>query len=456
METFDILVIGGGPGGYSLAIAAARKGLKVALFEKEHLGGTCLNIGCIPTKYLVDKANTLEKLRGLVKKEIFTEAGSLNYQQVQKGKSDVTAKLVGGVSFLLKKSGVTVITGEAVLKADRVVECGGQQYSGKNVVIATGSVPMMIPVPGYEYCIDSTGALALPTLPASMVVMGGGVIGLELACAFAAYGTQITVVEMMPELLPREQKEAVRILTREMKKLGIVLKTGAKMLRIEKNGQLLRAVYEIGSAEESVDCEQVLMAAGRRANLTGIDAQALGLALDQKHCIVVDDHLRTNLPGVYAIGDVVGGYQLAHAAYAEGEAALADILGEDKPYGTMPVPVCTYTLPVLASVGLTTEAAAQAGYESVMGSFDYSANGMALAEGAVGRVFVVADKATTKTLGVTIVGENSSEMIAFAAAAVAEGWTTDQWEKTIVAHPSLCEMVREAALAAFGRSVHSA
>ncbi len=456
METFDILVIGGGPGGYSLAIAAARKGLKVALFEKEHLGGTCLNIGCIPTKYLVDKANTLEKLRGLVKKEIFTEAGSLNYQQVQKGKSDVTAKLVGGVSFLLKKSGVTVITGEAVLKADRVVECGGQQYSGKNVVIATGSAPMMIPVPGYECCIDSTGALALPTLPASMVVMGGGVIGLELACAFAAYGTQITVVEMMPELLPREQKEAVRILTREMKKLGIVLKTGAKMLRIEKNGQLLRAVYEIGSAEESVDCEQVLMAAGRRANLTGIDAQALGLALDQKHCIVVDDHLRTNLPGVYAIGDVVGGYQLAHAAYAEGEAALADILGEDKPYGTMPVPVCTYTLPVLASVGLTTEAAAQAGYEPVMGSFDYSANGMALAEGAVGRVFVVADKATTKTLGVTIVGENSSEMIAFAAAAVAEGWTTDQWEKTIVAHPSLCEMVREAALAAFGRSVHSA
>ena len=456
MEAFDILVIGGGPGGYSLAIAAARKGLKTALFEKEHLGGTCLNIGCIPTKYLVDKANTLEKLRGLVKKEIFMEAGSLNYQQVQKGKSDVTAKLVGGVSFLLKKSGVTVITGEAVLKADRVVECGGQQYSGKNVVIATGSVPMMIPVPGYEYCIDSTGALALPTLPASMVVMGGGVIGLELACAFAAYGTQITVVEMMPELLPREQKEAVRILTREMKKLGIVLKTGAKMLRIEKNGQLLRAVYEIGGAEESVDCEQVLMAAGRRTNLTGIDAQALGLALDQKHCIVVDDHLRTNLPGVYAIGDVVGGYQLAHAAYAEGEAALADILGEDKPYGTMPVPVCTYTLPVLASVGLTTEAAAQAGYKPVMGSFDYSANGMALAEGAVGRVFVVADKATTKTLGVTIVGENSSEMIAFAAAAVAEGWTTDQWEKTIVAHPSLCEMVREAALAAFGRSVHSA
>ena len=312
MEAFDILVIGGGPGGYSLAIAAARKGLKTALFEKEHLGGTCLNIGCIPTKYLVDKASTMRKLRGLVKKGILTETGGLNYPQVQQGKSEVSAKLVNGVSFLLKKCGVTVITGEAILKPDRVVECGGVAYTGKNVVIATGSVPMMIPVPGHEYCIDSTGALALPELPASMVVMGGGVIGLELACAFAAFGTKITVVEMLPELLPREQKEAVRVLTREMKKLGISMKTGAKMLRVEKNGELLRAVYELKGAEEAVDCEQVLMAAGRRTNLSGIDAQALGLALDQKKCIVVDDHMRTNLPGVYAIGDVVGGLSLIH------------------------------------------------------------------------------------------------------------------------------------------------
>ncbi len=454
MEAFDILVIGGGPGGYSLAIAAARKGLKTALFEKEHLGGTCLNIGCIPTKYLVDKASTMRKLRGLVKKEILMETGSLNYRQVQQGKSEVSAKLVNGVGFLLKKSGVTVITGEAILKPDREVECGGEGYTGKNVVIATGSVPMMIPVPGHEYCIDSTGALNLPSLPRSMVVMGGGVIGLELACAFAAYGTEITVVEMMPALMPNEQKEAVRIVLNDLKKQGISLKTGAKMLRIEKNGGLLRAVYEIDGKEESTDCEQVLMAAGRKTNLSGIDAEALGLKLDGKKCIVVDAHQHTSLPGVYAIGDVVGGFQLAHAAYAEGEAALADMLGEDRPYGTVPVPVCTYTIPCFASVGLTTQRAKEAGYEPVLGSFDYSANGMALAEGAAGAVFVVADKATTKTLGVTIVGENSSEMIAMATSAVADGLTTDQWEKMVVAHPSLCEMVREAALDAFGRSVH--
>lgn len=454
MEQYDILVIGGGPGGYSLGIAAAKKGLSVALFEREHLGGTCLNVGCIPTKYLVDKANAMEKVRALVKKDIFRDAGSFSFKQIQKGKGEVTGKLVSGVKFLLKKAGAAVIEGEAVLQKDRVVTCNGKEYQGKHVVIATGSVPMMIPVPGHEYCIDSTGALNLPSLPRSMVVMGGGVIGLELACAFAAYGTEVTVVEMMPELMPREQKEAVCILVNDLKKQGISLKTGAKMLRIEKNGGLLRAVYAVDGSEQSTDCEQVLMAAGRKTNLTGIDAEALGLRLDEKKCIVVDDHQRTNLPGVYAIGDVVGGYQLAHAAYAEGEAALADILGEDKPYGTMPVPVCTYTIPCFASVGLTTEGAKAAGYEPVLGSFDYGANGMALAEGASGAVFVVADKATTRTLGVTIVGENSSEMIAMATSAVADGLTIEQWEKMIVAHPSLCEMVREAALDAFGASVH--
>ena len=454
MEQYDVLVIGGGPGGYSLGIAAARKGMRVALFEKEHLGGTCLNVGCIPTKYLVDKANAMEKVRALVRKDIFRDAGSFSFKQIQKGKSEVTGKLVNGVKFLLKKAGATVIEGEAVLKPDRVVACNGREYQGRYVVIATGSVPMMIPVPGHEYCIDSTGALSLPSLPRSMVVMGGGVIGLELACAFAAYGTEVTVVEMMPELMPREQKEAVRILVNDLKKQGIALKTGAKMLRIEKNGGLLRAVYEMDGKEQFTDCEQVLMAAGRKTNLTGIDAGALGLRMDEKKCVVVDERQRTNLPGVYAIGDVVGGYQLAHAAYAEGEAALADMLGEDRPYGTVPVPVCTYTIPCFAAVGLTTESAKAAGYEPVLGSFDYGANGMALAEGASGAVFVVADRETTRTLGVTIVGENSSEMIAMAASAVADGLTAEQWEKMIVAHPSLCEMVREAALDAFGRSVH--
>lgn len=454
MLQYDLLVIGAGPGGYSMAINAAKHGLKVAVFEKEHVGGTCLNVGCIPTKYLVDKGIAMEKVRNLVSKEIFRDAGSFSFRKIQSGKDEVTGKLVGGVQFLLKKNGVELVKGTAELKKDRVVVCNGQEYQGKNVVIATGSSPMMVPVPGHEYCIDSTGALNLQKLPRSMVVMGGGIIGLELACAFAAYGSEITVVEMMPELMPRQQKEAVRIVVKEMKKLGVRLLTGAKMLRIEKTGAGLRAVYEVDGKETATECQQVLMAVGRKTNLSGIDAQTLGLEINAKQQIVVDTHQRTNLPGVYAIGDVVGGYQLAHAAYAEGEAALADILGEDKPMGTMPVPVCTYTIPCFASVGLTTEAAREAGYEPLLGSFNYEANGMALAEGASGAVFVVMDRATEKTLGITIVGENASEMIAFAASAVADGTTVEQWERMIVAHPSLCEMVREAALDAFGKSVH--
>lgn len=454
MNEFDILVIGGGPGGYSIAISAAKQGLKVALFEKEHLGGTCLNVGCIPTKYLVDKANTMEKVRSLVSKEIFRDAGTFSFKKIQKGKEDVTGKLVGGVQFLLNKNKVDVIRGEACLNPNRIVTCGGKEYQGKHVVIATGSVPMLLPVPGLEHCIDSTGALSLTSLPRSMVVIGGGVIGLELACAFAAYGTEVSVVELMPTLMPRAQKEAVRLVINAMKKQGIRLLTGAKLLRIEKTGGLCRAVYESDGTEGVLEAEQVLMAAGRKANLSGINAEALGLQLDQKKCIVVDEHQRTNLPGVYAIGDVAGGYQLAHAAYAEGEAALAHILGESKPMGSMPVPTCTYTIPCFASVGMTTEDAKAAGLTPLMGTFSYEANGMALAEGAAGSVFVVMDQESQKTLGVTIVGENSSEMIAFATAAVARGTTAEEWERMIVAHPSLCEMVREAALDAFGRSVH--
>ena len=244
MDQFDVLVIGGGPGGYSLSIAAAKQGMKVALFEKERVGGTCLNVGCIPTKYLVDKALAMEKVRFLVKREIFRDAGTFSFKKIQAGKSEVTSKLVGGVQFLLRKQGVQIITGEAVLKKERVVSCDGKDYQGKYVVIATGSQPTMIPIPGHELCIDSTGALNLQTLPRSMVVIGGGVIGLELACAFAAYGTEVSVVELMPELMPREQKEAVRVVLEALKQQGIRLLTSAKMLRVEKTASNLKAIYE--------------------------------------------------------------------------------------------------------------------------------------------------------------------------------------------------------------------
>ena len=452
MEQYDILVIGAGPGGYSLAIAAAKRGLKVAVFEKEHVGGTCLNVGCIPTKFFVDKANALEKARALAVQGIFDAVPGFDFAKIVEGKDEVVGKLTGGVSFLLKKTGCEVVSGEAVLKPDRVVECAGRVFQGKNVIIATGSDTLVIPIPGHEFCIDSTRALSLPAVPKSMVVMGGGVIGLELACAFAAFGTEVTIVEMLPEIMGREEKTAVRMVTRNMETMGITIKTGARMLRVEKDGELLKAVYEKDGAEETVPCEQVLMAVGRKAVLPGIDAEALGLELDAKRCVKVDERQRTNLPGVYAVGDAAGGLQLAHAAYAEAEAALADILGEA--HESAPIPACTYTIPCFARVGLTLKEARAAGYAPALGTFDYSANGMALAEGAAGCVFVVADKASGRTLGVTVVGADAAELIALGAKAVADGLTTADWEKMVVAHPSLTESLREAALDCFRRSVH--
>ena len=456
METYDILVLGGGPGGYSLAIAAAKKGQKVALFEKEHLGGTCLNVGCIPTKYLVDKANAMEKVRALVDRGIVRDAGAFSFRKIQRGKDEVTEKLVGGVQFLLKKCGVTVVNGEASLGKGRVVYCGGKEYTGKNVVIATGSVPVTVPIPGHELTIDSTGALKLERLPRRMAVMGGGVIGLELASAFAAYGTEVTVIEMLPALLLGEQRQAADLVVSALKKRGIRILTGAKMLRVEKGEAGLRAVYELDGKQDAVEADQVLMAVGRRPNLSGIDAEALGLKLSEKKYVLVDEAQRTNLDGVYAVGDVAGGIQLAHAAYAEGEAALTHILTGKAPEDRAPVPSCIYTIPCFAAVGWNTESAREAGLDPVLGTFDYSANGMALAEGASGRVFVVADRATKRTLGVTIVGENASELIAFGALAVERRLTLADWERMVVAHPSLAEMVREAALDAFGAAVHKA
>lgn len=453
MKEFDVLVMGGGPGGYSLAVAAAKKGLSVALFEKETLGGTCLNVGCIPTKYLVDKALTMEKMKNLSKRGIFEVVPALNFEKVQKGKELVVKKLTGGVGFLLKGAGVEVIQGEAVLKPERTVECGGETYQGKNVVIATGSETMIIPIPGHEHCITSTDVLNMTEVPSSMVVMGGGVIGLELACAFQAFGCKVSVVEMLPELIPQGERAAVELLVKLIKKNGVKIHTGARMLRVEKTDEGLKAVFEKEGEEQSIDCQEVLMAVGRKACLAGIDAQALGLELDSKKNIKVSKTQETNLPGVYAIGDAAGGLQLAHAAYAEGERALDAILSEEGP-SEEPIPSCVYTLPCYAAVGLSSEAAKAAGYETLLGTFDYNNNGMALAEGASGSVFVVADAKTRKTLGISIVGENASEMIGLASLAVARGLNQEEWESMIVAHPSLNEMIKEAALDCFGEAVH--
>jgi dihydrolipoamide dehydrogenase len=453
-EHYDLIVIGGGPGGYTSAIAAAKEGLKVALFEKAKLGGACLNVGCIPTKYLLDKASMIEKIRMLTEKEVFKEAGSFSFKKIQEGKSEVVTKLVNGIHYLLKRSKVEVVFGEAQLKRGKKVICEGKEYSAAHVIIAAGSMPASLPVPGAEHTISSTGALNLARPPERLLVIGGGIIGLELASAFASYGSEVTVVERMDTLLPSEQPQLVNMLRTALTRRGIKIITGAAVEQIEKRGTTLSVVYQHEGKTETALADTVLMAVGRKANVSCCNPSELGLKLDGKGFIEVDEYMRTNLDGIYAIGDAAGGYQLAHAAYAEGHAAVSSIMGANKKADLEPMPRCVYTMPSFAAVGMTAAQAEEAGLEAAIGTFHYDVNGMALAEGASGSVYVVMDKRSHKTLGVHIVGEQACELIALATAAISTRMTVDDWERLVVAHPSLSEMVREAALDAFGKSTH--
>ena len=456
MEQYDVLVIGGGPGGYSLGIAAAKKGLKVALFEKEHLGGTCLNVGCIPTKYLVDKANAMEKVRALVKKDIFRDAGSFSFKKIQQGKGEVTAKLVGGVKYLLKKAGADVITGEATLKADRVVSCGGKDYQGKYVVIATGSVPMMIPVPGHELCIDSTGALSLEKLPKTMVVIGGGVIGLELACAYAAFGTKISVVEAMDHMLPMLDGDLTKIGVAHMKKMGMEFHLECPVQSVEPSPIGAKVVCRDKSGKTvSFEAEKVLVAIGRRANTESLHLDA-GQIKNDRGRIIVNDKMETSVPGVYAIGDCVfGRAQLAHTASAMGEVAAENIMGIPAVYDEKTNPTCVYMEPEAASVGLTEEQCRAQGIDYKVGKFPMSANGKALIlNGGEGLVKIIAGKEYGEILGMHIIGPRATDLICEGALAIGGEMTLDELIATIHSHPTVTETIREAALSAEKRAIH--
>ncbi|MCH4053444.1 MAG: dihydrolipoyl dehydrogenase [Atopobiaceae bacterium] len=454
MNSFDLIVVGGGPGGYSIAIEGAKKGLKVALFERGKVGGTCLNVGCIPTKYLVDKAAYLVKTRSLSKDGIIDTSGRFSFANIQKQKDKAVGTLVSGTEFLLKKNGVEVVSGEAKLVSAHVITCNGAEYSSeKATVIATGSVPVMPKFPGSELAIDSSQVLALESLPRSMTIIGGGVIGLELASIFASMGTSVSIIEMLPALLPNAQPEAAKLVVKGLADLGVDIVTNARVVSCERDG-LITTRYEVGGSEKSLASELVVAAVGRRPNLSGIDAKSLGIELGPKGNILVDANQRTSLEGVWAIGDVACVPQLAHAAFAEGQVALSDILGSPKPMDMSLIPSCVFTNPPYASVGMTMAQAKDAGFEPALGWFAYGSNGMAIAEGAQGRAFVVMDTKSGKTLGMSIVGDQAAELIALGEVAVSKHLTIDEWESLTIAHPSLSETVREAALDAFGRAVH--
>lgn len=452
-KIYDVLIIGGGPGGYSSAIAAAKEGLSVLLFENEKIGGTCLNVGCIPTKYLLDKANVMNKIRLFSAKRILKDAGFYSLKKIQKEKDDVVKKLVHGVEYLMQANKIEIVYGLATMKTALQVECNGTTYVGKNVILATGAEAVKIPIPGIEYTIDSSEALALTKVPKRLVIIGAGVIGMEFASAFNSFGSEVTVVEVADGLFLEEDKHMISYLEKELKKQGIRLFYKRKVKVIEKAGKSLRIFCE-GDEPMEFYADQVIRATGRKARYDGIDVKALGIALTEKNEIQVDSSMQTSVPHIYAIGDVRGGYQLAHAAYAEGEIAVNHILEKECCVGLEIVPRCIYTIPPYAAVGMTEEKAKSLGKQVKTGCFSYKGNGMALAEDADGMVQVVMDRNEKTTLGIQIIGECAPELISFATLAVKKGITFEEWKELILAHPSLAEMIKEAALDCFGKSIH--
>ena len=460
-----IAVVGGGPGGYVAAIRAAQLGASVTLVEKEHLGGTCLNIGCIPTKCLLHSAELLADIKEQGK-AIGVEASDvrINFPQVIQHKNEVSKKLTSGIASLLKANKIKKIDGEAyflgaknmsVLKNDGTEE----PLDADAYILATGSANSVPPIPGIKdnpNCIDSTGALSLKELPKSMVVIGGGVIGLELACAYAAFGTKVTVVEAMDHMLPMLDSDLTKVGVAHMKKMGIKFylecpvqsmaanPAGAEVVCRSKDNQTIRFV-----------AEKVLVAVGRHANTDSLRLDAGGIK-HEKGRILVNEKMETSVPGIYAIGDCVKGYaQLAHTASAMGEVAAENIMGLSAAYDERTNPTCVYMEPEAASVGLTEEQAKARGIDYTVGKFPMSANGKALIlNGGEGLVKIIAGKQYGEGLGMHIIGPRATDLIAEGALAISVEATLDELISTIHSHPTVTETMREAALDAEGRAIH--
>lgn len=440
MKKYELIVIGGGPGGYSAALAAAGAGKSVCLFEKDSLGGTCLNVGCIPTKYLLDRAAALEKIRAMTEDGVLRGAGEYSFGRVMKGKAPIIEKLQSGIASMLRSAKVEVVRGTASFKDAHTVTCNGIDCQADNIIIATGSSPVRLPFSGSEYCIDSTAALSLSRLPHRICIIGGGVIGLEFASAFKAYGAGVTVVEMMDSILPREETRATELLVSTLVKKGIDIRCSTVVDHIEKRGD----EYTVYTSGDEITADCVISAAGRRANTDGLYPENAGLCTEKNGTLAVNEYLQTAVPHIYAIGDVIGGYMLAHAAYAEADVAVANVLGNQTKLDHSIMPRCVYTIPPFAAVGVSSADVNGAD----IGICDYRANGMAIAEGEEGRAFAVLDKQTKKCVGFSIVGASAPEMIAAASIAVERGYTDEDWKKLTVAHPSLSESLRDAVLSA--------
>ncbi len=463
MSEIDVVIIGGGPGGYVAAIKAAHLGLKAVLVEKDKLGGVCLNKGCIPTKALVSTAELLNHIQKAGEFGIQVKDYSFDFPAIMKRKDLITWKLSSGVEQLMKANQVRVARGEGqIIEPGKVevTDTAGQKevIKTKNIIIATGSSVMRLPIPGLdvEGVITSDEALSLSELPSKMIIIGGGVVGIEFAGIFRALGVEVTVVEMLPRILLPIDEEIARRLTMSLKRKGIEILTDCKVKGIKKNNQNLEVLVSTSEEEKKLETEKVLLAAGRVPELGNIDVQGLGIKLDRR-AIKVDEKMRTNIPGIYAVGDVVGKIMLAHVASREGIVAVENISGKEVLMDYRAVPNCVFSMPEVASVGLTEEEARKENDNIKVSKFPFMANGKALGMGETeGMVKIIADGDTLELLGVHILGAHASDLIAEGTLALSIEATAEEIVNTIHAHPTLAETIAEAAEGITGKPIHLA
>lgn len=457
----DTVVIGSGPGGYVAAIRAAQLGQKVAIIEREYIGGVCLNVGCIPSKALISAGHAYHNAHNSEVFGVTTSDVKLDFKRTQEWKNDeVVSKLTGGVGMLLKKNKVEIIKGEAFFQDDhhlRVIhEDGAESYSYKNAIVATGSRP--IEIPGFKFggrVIDSTGALNLTEVPKKLVVIGGGVIGSELGMAYANLGSEVTVLEGSPQLLPTFEKDMVRIVEKEMKSRNMTVHTSAMAKEAVDNGDSVTVKFEVNGKEDEVTADYVLVSVGRRPNTDDMGLELAGVKMTDRGLVEVDNQGRTNLPNIYAIGDIVAGAALAHKASYEAKVAAAAISGKADTVDYVAMPAVAFTDPELAVVGHTEKTAKEAGLSVKSSKFPFGGNGRAISLNQTeGFVRLVTTKEDNVIVGAQVAGPNASEVLTELILAVEGGLNADDLALTVHSHPSLGEVAMDAAELALGQPIH--
>ena len=461
-ERKRLVIIGGGPAGYVGALRAVQLGAEVTLIEKKEVGGVCLNVGCIPTKTLTSTAHLYTLMKRAANWGIMVNSPVLNWAQVMKRKDQVVRRLVNGVKFLLKERKVNVIPGTASFLDEKTLlvnktDGHTEKLEADFILICTGSVPIELKIPGADLAgvVDSTGALCFEEIPRSLLIVGGGYIGCEFASIFHSFGTEVIIVEILPQILPGEDEEIASVLRRKWEKEGIKICTDSKVTGIySKESKLKKVKITSSQGELEIESEKVLISVGRKAFTEGLNLSGIGVA-QEKGNIKVDEFLKTNIEDIYSAGDCIGNYLLAHVASMEAEVAVENALGGTIAMDYTVVPRCIFTYPEIGGVGLTEKEALARGHKIKIGRFPFIANGRALAEDETeGMVKIIAEEKSDKILGCIILGNRGTDLIAELALGMKKGMKLKDLIETIHAHPTLSEAVRESALKAEGRPLH--